>query len=297
MARVAITESYLEDIADAIREKTGLSEETYTPSEMAPAIATISGSGGITPTGTINITENGIYNVTHYANANVNVENSETGTAAISVVDTADPAGGTVRTITAVDISDTTATASDVASGKYFYTAEGTKTQGTASGGGGGTQIGIEMPKANLLSILYALEQGTAKTGTFTLSTTLPSTATTIFDANDTTVTNFVIMAENVQATNTGTSNAATFVMNLFWIQSQTLRQIFSSPLNNRQDNVSNYLSVASNKDISITSSSNSYISAYWDWSNGVLSVKAQYNKHTTYTPFASGVTYRWVAW
>lgn len=76
MAKVAITESYLEDIADAIREKTGLSEETYTPSEMAPAIATISGSGGITPTGTINITENGTYNVTHYANANISVPNS-----------------------------------------------------------------------------------------------------------------------------------------------------------------------------------------------------------------------------
>ena len=45
------------------------------------------------------------------------------GTAAISVVDTTDTAGGTIRTITALDISDTTAVASDVASGKYFYTA------------------------------------------------------------------------------------------------------------------------------------------------------------------------------
>ena len=35
-----------------------------------------------------------------------------------------------------IDISDTTAVASDVASGKYFYTAAGAKTQGTASGGG-----------------------------------------------------------------------------------------------------------------------------------------------------------------
>ena len=41
--------------------------------------------------------------------------------------------GGTAQF---TDVSDTTASASDVASGKYFYTANGTKTQGTASGGG-----------------------------------------------------------------------------------------------------------------------------------------------------------------
>ena len=34
------------------------------------------------------------------------------------------------------DVTDTTATASDVASGKYFYTAAGVKTQGTSTSGG-----------------------------------------------------------------------------------------------------------------------------------------------------------------
>ena len=39
-------------------------------------------------------------------------------------------------TATFYDISDTTASAADVAAGKYFYTAAGVKTEGTGSGGG-----------------------------------------------------------------------------------------------------------------------------------------------------------------
>lgn len=44
--------------------------------------------------------------------------------------------GGGSATFT--DVTDTTAAAADVASGKYFYTAAGVRTQGTNSGGGGG---------------------------------------------------------------------------------------------------------------------------------------------------------------
>ena len=74
MATVVVNDTYLSDIADAIRAKNG-SSDTYKPSEMADAISAISG-GGITPTGTISITENGTVDVTNYASADVSVQAS-----------------------------------------------------------------------------------------------------------------------------------------------------------------------------------------------------------------------------
>ena len=51
------------------------------------------------------------------------------------------------------DVTDTTASANDVAAGKYFYTAAGVKTEGTSTGGGG-TQAGTVTQDANGYIIL-----------------------------------------------------------------------------------------------------------------------------------------------
>lgn len=60
-----ISNAYLEDIGDAIRQKRG-TEETYYPSQMGDAIR---GIEGIVPSGTINIDTDGTYDVTQYAEA------------------------------------------------------------------------------------------------------------------------------------------------------------------------------------------------------------------------------------
>ena len=77
--------------------------------------------------------------------------------------------GGGTATFT--DVTDTTAAASDVASGKYFYTDAGVRTQGTNSGGGGtskNTQVVQGTTRTNASSMTaVGAELTVSKTGTY----------------------------------------------------------------------------------------------------------------------------------
>ena len=68
------------------------------------------------------------------------------------------------------DVSDTTAAASDVASGKYFYTSAGVRTQGTNSGGGSSKNVQVlqSTSRTNSSSLTKVLGDMTVtKTGTY----------------------------------------------------------------------------------------------------------------------------------
>lgn len=71
MANKLYDENDIRGIAEAIRIKNGTSN-SYKVSQMKPAVLAIP-TGGVVPSGTIDIVSNGLVNVSDYAQANVNV--------------------------------------------------------------------------------------------------------------------------------------------------------------------------------------------------------------------------------
>lgn len=94
--------------------------------------------------------------------------------------------GGGTATFT--DVTDTTATASDVASGKYFYTSAGVKTQGTSSGGGGGG--GLTLLKTYAIGTLSTSSTSATDTGKSTTLTGYNDYDVLIVDVSVDTLTN-----------------------------------------------------------------------------------------------------------
>ena len=106
------------------------------------------------------------------------------------------------------DVSDTTAAASDVASGKYFYTSAGVKTEGTSSGGGGGS--GLTLLKTYALGTLSTSSTSATDTGKSTTLTGYNDYDVLVVDVSVDTLTNNRHTSTVSFVMQTGTSNVST---------------------------------------------------------------------------------------
>lgn len=106
------------------------------------------------------------------------------------------------------DVTDTTAAASDVASGKYFYTSAGVRTQGTASGGGGGS--GLTLLKTYAMGTLSTSSTSAADTGKSTTVTGYNDYDVLVVDVSVDTMTNSRHTSTVSLVFLTGTSNVNT---------------------------------------------------------------------------------------
>lgn len=151
---------------------------------------------------------------------------------------------------------------------------------------GGGINIGIlSTPIPNLLNMFYALEHGTAVTGEFTLSQTIPNTETLMFSTGLSTVHGLLIVDESQDTLNTGNTPENTFLAMVFNPTSEGGADYALTRLNVRMA-------------YGAGNSSNSFLNrCSWSVRNGNLYCTGTYNRHATYTPFAANHTYRWVAW
>lgn len=152
-------------------------------------------------------------------------------------------------------------------------------------GGGGGTSIGKNTDQ-NLAQMFYALENGTAVTGTTTFARALPNTEELIFSSGLNKLRGFFYMCDDVVGLNPGV-NTSIMGYCLFDSNGDLLNPggvcKFNGATNGNANPVTN-----SRKFVNMGSVR---------FDGGDFYVTAEYNRNANYTPFAVGHTYRWVAW
>ena len=156
--------------------------------------------------------------------------------------------------------------------------------------------IGASSP-TNLMNMFYALEHGTAKTGTFILAKTLPNTDVLLFDTQLNTVNGFAVFDtefyQDLQVPST------TWQM---WIAETSF-----VPYSHKNEYMYGCAAIQEKQDAGTSQLGNGFVTnldgtvnhqyAYFTLTDGKLYARGQYNSHNQYTPLRANAVYRWVAW
>lgn len=191
------------------------------------------------------------------------------------------------------DVTDTTATASDVASGKYFYTSAGVKTQGTSSGGGGATFNFTGASGKLWGGMAKALKDNTFKSGNITYTTTFKNSWQTLFDTGLTTINGFCCWVQDSFYYQSGQQNCAYIIFNV------------------NQDTTLNYYSLTVPTSATTTSLTGACRVTYTQGtdvnaagmqgalrlSGGVIEYKGRYNNNSNYQILPINKVIEWIAW
>ena len=184
-------------------------------------------------------------------------------------------------------------TFTDVAGIKATNASDVEETYVVGGGGGTGISIGVQnTPIPNILNMFYALEHGTAKTGTFTPSQALPNTETEMFDTELTTVNGLFIADESQDVLNTGSTPEN--ILFAFVIDPVSEDTSASDPqgYTYAASRITTYLQNSKN------GGSGRFINrGAWRVASGVFYYTAPYNRNDNFCAFHSAHTYRWVAW
>lgn len=146
-----------------------------------------------------------------------------------------------------------------------------------SGGGGNAIQIGQETPSPNFMNLFYALEHGTAATGTFTLAS--PLSGETLIFSSGLPALNGIMLVNTDRTEESSNEEGVWFSLGLM-SEGALLFGVYRNTVGG-----------------SVPTGSGIIVRGDWRIDGGDFYVTPYFNNNSQYSPFRVGENYRWVAW